>query len=333
MPDFSDAVKAGASLTLYDAQPERDDLLAEALAGFARNPKSIPPKFFYDARGSQLFDAICELDEYYPTRTETAILRANSAEIAKAIGRDVLLIELGSGNSQKVRLLLDALRPVAYMPLDISREHLERAAQALARDYPWLEIHAVCIDYSRGIALPKSVASARKVAFFPGSTIGNFRPEEAERFLSRLTQVLGPGGGLLIGVDLEKDPEVLNSAYNDARGVTAAFNLNLLARLNREHSANFDLAGFEHHAFYNARESRIEMHLRSVRDQIVGLAGRQFEFKAGETLHTENSYKYTVAAFQALAARAGFAAERVFVDDAKLFSVHLLRVAPGAPAH
>lgn len=327
MPDFSDAVKAGASLTLYDAQPEPDDLLAEALAGLARNPKSIPPKFFYDARGSQLFDAICELDEYYPTRTETAILHQYSGQIADAIGRGVLLIELGSGNSQKVRLLLDALRPAAYMPLDISREHLEHAAQALALDYPWLEIHAVCIDYSRGIALPKSVPNAPKVAFFPGSTIGNFRPEEAERFLSRLSHVLGPGGGLLIGVDLEKDPDVLNAAYNDSRGVTAAFNLNLLARLNREHGADFDLAAFEHYAFYSARQRRIEMHLRSLCDQTVILAGRQFEFKAGETLHTENSYKYTVATFQELAVRAGFEPQRVFADDANLFSVHLLRVA------
>lgn len=330
LPNFPTAVPDGGTLMFYDTQPRQDDLLSEGLIGLARQPKSIPPKFFYDAYGSQLFDAICDLEEYYPTRTETAILRAHSADIAFALGDDVLLIELGSGSSQKVRWLLGDLRPAAYMPVDISREHLEVAARSLARDYPWLPIHAACIDYSHGMTIPAPVPHARKAAFFPGSTIGNFTPDEAEKFLAKLARVLGPGGKLLIGVDLVKDPALLHAAYNDARGITAAFNLNLLVRLNREHGADFDLAAFEHHAFYHAELSRIEMHLRSMRDQWVNLAGHRFHFKAGETLHTENSYKYTIEGFQALARRAGFASERVFLDPARLFSVHLFGVASAA---
>jgi dimethylhistidine N-methyltransferase len=297
---------------------------AEVLAGLALPQKRIAPKFFYDVEGSRLFDAICALPEYYPTRTEIGILRRHGAEMAGQLGRDALLVELGSGSSVKIRVLLEALRPAVYMPVDISRAHLLQSANALAAVFPDLQVHAVCADYSVPFALPVNDHAHARAAFFPGSSVGNFEPADAERFLRRVGELLGPGGRLLIGVDLLKDVQVLEAAYNDADGVTAAFNINLLARINRELDADFNLARFRHFAFFNADESRIEMHLISNLEQSVRVAGRTFEFREGESIHTECSYKYSVDGFQALARRAGFEPEQVWTDARPLFSVHCL---------
>lgn len=315
-----------AAIRFYDDHPGTADLCTEVLNGLASQPKRIPPKFFYDEQGSRLFDAICELPEYYPTRIEAALLQDHAREIAALAGPECLLIELGSGASKKVRLLLDALRPCAYMGIDISKDFLVDSASKLAADYPWLEVHAACADFSQTLNLAYCPLGFKRLAFFPGSSIGNFEPEDALRFLQRLRQMLGPDGALLIGVDLKKDARILHAAYNDAQGVTAAFNLNLLRRIKRELGADLDLAGFRHQAFYNEGQGRIEMHLVSRRKQQVRIAGHSFNFEAGETIHTENSYKYSIADFQSLAARAGYRAEQVWTDKQRLFSVHYLPV-------
>jgi dimethylhistidine N-methyltransferase len=314
------------SLHFYDHQPDVGSLMEAALSGLAMVPKRIPPKYFYDQRGSQLFEAICELPEYYPTRTETAILRRHVEDIARLLGPDCLLVELGSGAGEKVRLLLEAVRPPAYVPIDISRDQLRQAAHTLAEEYPWLEIHAACLDYSAAWELPYCPPHLRRVAFFPGSTIGNFEPREAKEFLARVARAVEPDGGLLIGVDMKKDPAILNAAYNDSQGVTADFNLHLLERINEELHGNFDLEAFRHYAYYNAEAGRIEMHLVSQRRQTVTVGGQQFRFEAGERLHTENSYKYTVAEFQNLAKEAGLNPTKVWTDERDLFSVHFFTV-------
>jgi len=317
-------------LTFHDLHPPSADLAAEVLAGLRRRPRAIAPKFFYDARGSALFDAITETPEYYLTRTEVAILRAHAAEIAARVGSGSLLVEPGGGSCSKVRILLECLRPCAYVPMDISREHLLAAAEQVAAEFPWLEVHATCTDFTRQLAMPEaSLPEGTRVAFFPGSSIGNFDPDAAVGFLAAVAELVGPGGFLLIGVDLKKDKAVLDAAYNDAAGVTAAFNLNLLARINRELGADFDLDAWRHRAHYDPALRRIEMHLESTRDQTVRVAGEAFAFAAGEGIHTENSYKYGIAEFQALAARAGFRREAVWTDTGGLFSVHLLRVGAG----
>ncbi|CAN7633310.1 L-histidine N(alpha)-methyltransferase [Pseudorhodoferax sp. LjRoot39] len=287
--------------------------------------RSISPKYFYDARGSQLFDAICELREYYPTRTELALLRAHAGEIAALAGPQAEVVEFGAGSLRKVRLLLDALdSPAGYVPIDISGEHLAQAAAQLRRDYPALSVQPVAADYTQPLQLP---AGARKtgmrLGFFPGSTIGNFDPEQALRFLRMAARVLR-GGALLLGADLVKDPAVLHAAYNDGAGVTAAFNLNLLARANRELGTDFDLDGFAHGAFYNSPQRRIEMHLVSRRRQRVQLDGQAYLFEQGETLHTENSHKFSVDSLRALAAEAGFLPGPVWTDPNGLFSLHWL---------
>ena len=304
--------------------PVPDDVfLSDVLEGLSRPDKSLPCKYFYDAEGSALFDAICTLDEYYPTRTETALLHARAEEIAGLAGRGATLVELGSGSSVKVRILLDALdAPAMYVPVDISRDHLIAAAARLAGDYPAVTVVPVAADYVRGFALPRGVAPERTMAFFPGSTIGNFRPAEAMTFLNGLGRRLGSGARLLIGVDLRKDPAVLEAAYDDARGVTAAFNMNLLARINRELDGTFDLERFAHVARYDTVRGRIEMHLRSLDDQTVRIAGHPIRFARGETIHTENSYKYSVPGFRRLAARAGWRTERSWTDERSLFSLH-----------
>lgn len=309
-----------------DDHPGAASLREEVVTGLSRRPRSIPPKFFYDERGSRLFDAICELPEYYPTRTEIGILENHAHKIAELAGPECLLIELGSGASKKVRLLLEALRPSAYMGIDISRDFLLASTRRLAADYPWLEVHAYCADFSQTLDLDYCPLEFRKLGFFPGSSIGNFEPAQAETFLSHLKSVLAPGGALLIGVDLRKDSVILNAAYNDAQGITAAFNLNLLQRIANELDAELDLDGFEHRAFYDEDRGRIEMHLVSRRPQQIRIEDRVFRFAAGETIHTENSYKYTAVEFQALARRAGFAPARVWTDAAGLFSVHYLRL-------
>lgn len=309
-----------------DLHPRPDDLCAEVLQGLAQSPKRLAPKWFYDQTGSRLFEAITELPEYYPTRTEIGILRQYGQEIAEHLGRGKVLIELGSGSSLKIQLLLAALRPRLYVPIDISRDHLIASAQALAQRFPDLEIQAVCADYSQPLALHLEADWGERAAFFPGSSIGNFDPPEARAFLQRVAKLLGPGGALLIGVDLIKDRAILEPAYDDAQGVTAAFNLNLLARLNRELGADFDLERFRHRACFNAEASRIEMHLVSTCRQQVHIAGQVFAFAEGEGIHTESSYKYSIQGFQRLARSAGFVCERVWTDEQGWFSVHCLRV-------
>jgi len=313
------------AVRFYDAHPGAGDLRDEVVAGLKSCPRAIPPKFFYDERGSGLFDRICELPEYYQTRTEMAILRHALPELTDFIGAECTLVELGSGASRKVRLLLEELRPNGYVGVDISKEFLLASTQTLARDYPWLEVHAACVDFSSGLQIPACDDAAHKVAFFPGSSIGNFDPSDAVALLHDIGALVGPGGQLLIGVDLKKPVAVLNAAYNDVAGVTAEFNLNLLHRIRSELDSDVDPGTFEHYAFYNPIAGRVEMHLASRIDQQVWIEGEVFTFAAGETIHTENSYKYTVQAFGALAAQAGFRQQAVWVDDDRLFSVQLLQ--------
>jgi dimethylhistidine N-methyltransferase len=296
--------------------------MAKALAS---RPRSISPKYFYDAQGSQLFDRICELPEYYPTRTELRILGDNAPEIAAHMGPRAEIVEFGAGSLRKVRLLLDAMEhPARYLPIDISGEHLARSALSLQQDYPGIEVQPVVADYTQRLLLPARMpGSGQRVGFFPGSTIGNFTPAEALHFLQVAGQVLR-GGALLLGADLVKDPAVLHAAYNDAQGVTAAFNLNLLARANRELGARFALDQFAHSAFYNAPCQRIEMHLVSRRRQQIAFGGECYDIDEGEALHTENSHKFTVDGMRALAHRAGFRPGPVWVDADRLFSVHWL---------
>ncbi len=304
-----------------------DDFGEVVTRGLRAKQKSIPSKYFYDRLGSQLFDEICVLEEYYPTRTEVAILRENAPAIARMIGARAHVIEFGSGSSEKIQTLLDALPlPVRYSPIDISREHIEAAAEVLAGRYPDIDVAPICADFTRPIAFPETAGMVR-MAFFPGSTIGNFSRRDAKEFLGLIAEELGAGARLLIGVDLRKDPEILHAAYNDKRGVTAAFNLNVLARINRELGGTFDLDGFAHDAPYLADKGRVEMHLVSLKDQTVEVRGEAFHFSQGERIHTENSHKYSVEEFQEVAGAAGWQARRVWTDAADLFSVHFLQVA------
>jgi L-histidine Nalpha-methyltransferase len=311
----------------YDETPEEIDFREEVLRGLSATPKHIAPKFFYDQRGSELFDKICQLPEYYIPRVETDILRSCARELARLVGPDCMLVELGSGASRKVRLVLEALRPEAYCGVDISREYLLQSTYRLARDYPWLEVHAACADLCRPLAISDLPKRRRRLAFYSGSSIGNFEPVEAREFLHGLHSLLGPDGMVLIGVDLKKDARILHAAYNDRAGVTAAFNLNLLARLRGELGAELDVAGFGHEAFYNDAAGRIEMHLVSRKPQRIRLHGSSFALAEGERIHTENSYKYTVEEFRTLAHRAGYAVERTWTDAGQMFSVHYLRIA------
>jgi dimethylhistidine N-methyltransferase len=297
----------------------------ELAAALTARPRSISPKWFYDVRGSQLFERICELPEYYPTRTELRILRSHAPEMARLMGPRAEIVEFGAGSLRKVRLLLDAMdRPARYLPIDISGEHLAQSTAALQRDYAGLEVQPVVADYTQRLLLPAPPPDAgQRIGFFPGSTIGNFTPDEALQFLAVARQVLR-GGALLLGTDLVKDPAVLHAAYNDAQGVTAAFNSNLLARANRELGADFVLDRFAHSAFYNAPLQRIEMHLVSRCRQQVAFAGRAFEIGEGETLHTEYSHKFTIDGVRQLAQRAGFRPGPVWTDEQRLFAVHWL---------
>ncbi len=315
------------AVRFYDEAPEIADFRDEVLRGLRARPKSIAPKFFYDRRGSALFEEICRLPEYYLTRTEIGILQACARDIANLTGPDSILIELGSGASRKVRLLLEALRPSAYLGVDISREFLLQATRTLAHDYPWLEVHAACADLCRPLSVLGLPPTGRRLAFYPGSSIGNFDPVDARALLAGLRPLLGAEGALLIGVDLKKDPAILHAAYNDAAGVTAMFNLNLLVRLRRELGAEFELADFAHDAFYNEAAGRIEMHLVSRRAQRVRMEEASFTFEREESIHTENSYKYTLGEFHALAKLAGFTVERTWTDANEMFSVNYLRMA------
>lgn len=317
-----------ARFAFHDLAPGEESFRDAVLRGLARSRKAIPCKFFYDERGSELFEQICRLPEYYPTRTEIAILEENADEIAAQMGANARIIEFGSGASHKSRILLQALdRPAAYVPVDISREHLREAAASLAEDFPEVPVIAVCADYTRPFTLPALAGPAgKRVGFFPGSTIGNFKPDEAARFLANCAHILGHGGEMLIGVDLKKDTAILDAAYNDRTGVTALFNLNLFERINRELDGNLDLDFFEHFAFYNDHEGRVEIYIRSLADQEATIAGRNFDFAAGELIHTEYSYKYAVDEFRELAARAGFRPVETWTDPADLFSVHYFRL-------
>lgn len=309
-------------VAFHDHAPTPDDFLDAVLSGLVRRRKAIPCKYLYDERGSRLFERICALPEYYPTRTEIALLETHRREMADHVGPGCRLVDFGAGSSRKARLLLGALdRPRAYLPVEISREQLQASASAIASDHPGLRVTAVCTDYTRPFRLP--VGPGRAVGFFPGSTIGNFTPGQARRFLATARRVLG-NGPMLVGVDLKKPEAVLQAAYDDGAGVTAAFNLNLLARANRELGADFHLDRFRHRAAYDRRRCRVEMHLESLGRQTVRLRGRDFVLANGETIHTENSYKYAPDGFAAVAIGAGYRVARMWTDPARLFAVFML---------
>jgi dimethylhistidine N-methyltransferase len=301
--------------------------LQDVRTGLRRPQKRLPCKYLYDQRGSGLFDQICDLDEYYPTRTELAITRRYAGEIADQIGSGAALVEYGSGSSVKTRLLLDELSNVrAYVPVDISREHLASAAAKIARAYPALDVLPVCADFTQELVLPVFPRRpSHSAVYFPGSTIGNFPPSAARDLLRSIRATVGVGGGAILGIDLQKPVEVVTAAYNDAEGVTAAFNLNLLERINRELGADFCVEDFEHRADYDPRHGRIDMLLEAQRDQVVEIAGEQVEFQAGETIHTEHSHKYTLEGFAQLADEAGLVMHKAWTDPKRWFAVvHLV---------
>ncbi len=304
--------------------PPGNSFLEDVLAGLAQPQKSIPPKYFYDERGCRLFEAICELPEYYPTRTEIAIMRGNLADMVQFVGPQAELIEFGSGAGVKTRVLIEALQPPLYVPIDIAGDTLRAASIELAALFPALNITGLCADYSRPLKLPAfAKAPIRRIAaFFPGSTIGNFTSAAALEFLRQTHRLVGKGGVLLIGVDLKKDKKILDAAYDDARGVTAKFNLNLLERVNRELGADLQVKRFRHKAFYDPVKGRIEMHLESLHPQFAHVAGRRFDFAPGETIHTEISCKYSIEEFREMGRKAGFSPEKVWTDPENLFSVH-----------
>ena len=302
-----------------------DSFAADVVAGLTANPKRLPPKYFYDSAGSALFERITQLPEYYPTRCELRLLQDNAPAIASLFPPGCAMIEFGAGSSRKARILLGAAATIeAYVPVDISGDFLQQDALQLRRDFPHLAVYPVVADFTQKFEVPAGIAALPRVGFFPGSTIGNFEHDEALKFLQHAGNMLGAGAVLVIGVDLVKDAKVLYRAYNDAEGVTAKFNLNLLTRINRELGADFDLAAFAHRAFYNRERHRIEMHLVSTKQQTVHVNGVAINFRAGETIHTENSYKYTVESFQALAHDAGWSSLQVWTDG--LFSIHALRM-------
>ncbi len=306
----------------------------DVLKGLGARRKQLAPKYFYDGAGSQLFERITEQPEYYPTRCEMHILQDNAAAIAALIPAGAALVEFGSGSNKKARILL-AVAPVlaAYVPVDISPEMLEQEADALQLDFPRLNIRPVAADFTQSFELPEEAKAAPvRVGFFPGSTIGNFEPHEAASFLRNAAKILGPNSILIVGADLIKPVDILNAAYNDEAGVTARFNLNLLVRINRELNGGFKLDTFEHHAFYNRERHRIEMHLASLKRQKVKVAGECFDFRAGETIHTENSYKYSVESLGALARGVGWQPSGVWTDNKKYFSIQAFTLAPDAAA-
>ncbi len=310
----------------HDLLPPQAAMLDDVLAGLARTPKRVAPKYFYDARGCELFDAICALPEYYPTRTELAIMTAQAPAMAAALAGDCALIEIGCGNSAKSQRLLEALQPKAFVAVDIAEEQLRASCDALSRGFPRMQTIALRADFEQAVDLAAAClpAAQRRVLYFPGSTIGNFTPAAARDFLAHWAPLLGAGGRALIGVDLIKDAARLDAAYNDAAGVTAAFNLNLLTRFNRELGADFDCDAFRHRAFYDAAAGRIEMHLEATRAQTVTMGARRIEFAAGESMLTEISCKYSIAGFEQLARDAGYATLKCWADAGDQFAVFLL---------
>ncbi len=314
-------------LKIRTEEVEKHSVLEEVIDGLHKNQKQLPSKLFYDERGSALFDKICELEEYYPTKTEMQIMQENIDEIGSLLGEGTMLIELGSGSSKKIRLLLDHIPGLAgYIPIDISAEHLEKSALALKKDYPKLDIFPLAADYTRAFNLPIiEKPFDHKAVYYPGSTIGNFVPNRAKRFLQRIAKICGNNGGLVIGVDLKKDRETLEKAYNDRKGVTAEFNLNMLRRINKELNANFDLNNFYHNAIYDQFRGRIEMHLVSRKKQKVNINSAEITFDEGEFILTEYSYKYSLNEFAELV-RGDFDVKKVWTDKNKLFSIQYLRV-------
>jgi dimethylhistidine N-methyltransferase len=317
-------VHAPALAKAHRLDQQTSPFAEDVIGDLSRQPKRLSPKYFYDAAGSELFEQITLLPEYYPTRTELSILRDRARAIAAAIPQGAALVEFGAGATTKVRLLLNECAFGAYVPVDISGDFLEAQAAALRKDFPDLGVYPVTADFTAPFALPGAVAAMPKVGFFPGSTLGNFEPHEACAFLRSARDILGQGAEMVIGVDLEKDERVLSRAYNDAAGVTARFNLNVLHRINRELGGNFDLSAFTHRAIYNRERHRIEMHLISRKAQNVRVMGRSFSFRAGETIHTENSYKYSLERFTALARGTGWTPRECWTDSAGMFSVHAL---------
>ena len=314
----------------YSARHEAaasDSFADHVIAGLGDSPKWLSAKYFYDAAGSDLFEQVTRLPEYYPTRTELKILRENARAVAAAIPLAAALVEFGAGSSRKARILIEAAPQIAaYVPVDISAEFLAQEAASVRRDISGIAVLPVVADFTRDFELPSQVRSRPRVGFFPGSTIGNFEPEDAAEFLRQAGRILGPGATMIVGVDRIKDEAVLNAAYDDAAGVTAKFNLNILRRMNRELGGDFDLAAFRHRAFYNVADHRIEMHLESLRAQTVRVAACNFAFAKGETIHTENSYKYTIESFRALAESAGWQPLSTWTDENDYFAVHALKL-------
>ena len=315
-------MKNQLNFMFYDLHPSYDNLYEAVIQGLCHPHKQLPPKLFYDTRGSRLFDLICETPEYYVSRVENAILVKNFNQIAHQLGTQSLLIEPGSGKCHKVKKLLPLFEKVIYMPMDVSKQYHFEVTYRLAKAFPKIPIHAVCLDFTDQFIIPYPVKNLRPIVFFPGSSISNFEPKDSLNFLKAIVKIVQPDGGLLIGVDLKKPSGLLNAAYNDAAGVTAAFNLNMLYRINKEFNGNFYLKNYTHHAFYNEMSNRIEMHLISTQEQLVEIGDQSFSFAKYESIHTENSYKYGVEEFQELAVAAGFGTKNIWLDKAKLFSVH-----------
>jgi dimethylhistidine N-methyltransferase len=312
------------NITYHNYQPITLSFRDAVINGLSLDSKSIPPKFFYDERGSKLFDRICEQPEYYPPSVERKMLSRLKDEIASLTGTGRVLIEPGAGNATKVRLLLDALRPAAFVPMDISFDYLKSIARELAREYPWLPVHAACVDFTHSLPIPEQVPEGPRLLFFPGSSLGNFDPGETSDYLSLVHNTVGDSGMLLIGVDTKKSESLLNAAYNDAAGMTAEFNLNLLHRMRKELDMDCNPENFKHRAFYNSEAGRIEMHLVSRHAQELRFNGHCFNLEEGESLHTENSYKYTPKEFISMASKSGFREVRHWVDSDGLFAIYLL---------
>ena len=316
-----------SSTSLLDLEPPVETFLDDVLSGLRQTPRTLPCKYFYNERGSKLFDDICQLDEYYLTRTELSIMERHAGEMAEQIGPQVMLVEYGSGSSTKTRLLLDHLEdPVSYVPIDISRSHLQQSADALSAAYPHIEVLPVCADFTHKVTLPSSSRTPSHAAvYFPGSTIGNFHQAAAKEMLARIAALCGKGGGLLIGIDLQKDTETIETAYNDADGVTAQFNLNLLERINSELNGDFEIDQFEHLAEYNEQQGRVEISVMSKTDQQIRVGDESFAVARNEVIRTEYSYKYTVEGFSELASQAGLKLRRFWQDDLQRFAVlHLV---------
>lgn len=313
------------AVKLHDCMPADSNFEKDIIQSLSTHPQSTLSKYFYDQRGSELFEQICELPEYYPTRTENHILQTYRQEITSYINENTVLIELGSGASKKTRILIENSKLSRYVGVDISKDFLLQSTQTIADSYPWLDVHAVHADFSEFLNLPDGCLGKQNLAFYPGSSIGNFNRKEAHRYLKQIHQLVGINGKLLIGIDLKKDPAILHAAYNDAKGITAAFNLNLLHRINRELDADINIEQFQHEAFYNEHEGRIEMHLVSTTNQKFTIAGNRFHMALGDSIHTENSYKYSLPEFKELADSANFKVEKVWHDQNSLFSEQLLR--------